>query len=82
LILVVSHDDPGVPNWLDPSGHTEGYITVRWMGADAHPVPECIQVKRDALLEQLPGSAKRIDAKARREQLAGRRRGALNRFGH
>ena len=40
LILVVSHDDPAVPNWLDPSGHEEGYITVRWLGADAYPAPE------------------------------------------
>jgi hypothetical protein len=34
LIVVVSHDDPGLPNWLDPSGHSEGYVTYRWMLAD------------------------------------------------
>jgi hypothetical protein len=39
LIVVASHDDPGLPNWLDPSGHTEGYVTYRWMLADEHPVP-------------------------------------------
>ena len=54
LILVVSHDDPGVPNWLDPSGHTEGYITFRWVGADAYPVPQCQQVARAQLFRQSP----------------------------
>jgi len=37
LIMVVSHDDPGVPNWLDPSGHSEGYFTIRWLMADSVP---------------------------------------------
>ncbi len=80
LILVVSHDDPGLPNWLDPSGHSEGYITFRWMLAQTHPVPEAEQVKRAALFDHLPGNAKRITPEGRREQLAGRRRGVIKRF--
>ena len=80
LLLVVSHEDPGVPNWLDPSGHREGYITVRWMGASHYPVPTCTQVKRESLWEILPEDAQRIEPSRRAEQLAGRRRGALKRF--
>ena len=80
LLLVVSHDDPGVPNWLDPSGHREGYITVRWMGASHYPVPTCTQVKRASLWEALPADVRRIEPSSRAEQLAGRRRGALKRF--
>ena len=30
LTLVVSKHDPGVPNWLDPSGMREGILTLRW----------------------------------------------------
>jgi hypothetical protein len=80
LIVVVSHDDPGLPNWLDPSGHTEGYVTYRWMLAESLPVPRCEQVPRAALLEHLPGTVRRITPEARRAQLAGRRRGVLKRF--
>ncbi len=81
LILVVSHDDPGVANWLDPSGHLEGYITVRWIGAREYPVPDCRQVKREALFDHLPAGLATVDPAQRREQLAARRRGVIRRFG-
>ncbi len=80
LIVVVSHDDPGLPNWLDPSGHSEGYITFRWMLADSCPVPQCEQVKRSELMQRLPNGIKTISAEGRREQLAERRRGIAKRF--
>ena len=80
LLLVVSHTDPGVPNWLDPSGHVEGYITVRWIGASHYPVPVCEQVKRQALTACLPARVKTLSPAARRQQLAARRRGVLGRF--
>jgi hypothetical protein len=82
LIVVVAHDDPGVPNWLDPSGFSEGYITFRWMLADTIPVPQCTQVKAAELAKHLPAGSKRIDAKGRAEQLQGRRTGILRRFGY
>ena len=82
LLLVVSHRDPGVPNWLDPSGHREGYITVRWIGAASYPLPVCEQVKWEALRSHLPAGAKAISPAARREQLAARRRGVIRRFGY
>ncbi|MEP1470126.1 MAG: DUF1214 domain-containing protein [Halieaceae bacterium] len=82
LLLIVSHDDPGVPNWLDPSGHVEGYITLRWMGAESSPTPHCQQVKRDALPSYLPQGTKTIDREGRRAQLAARRLGVIKRFGY
>lgn len=82
LILVVAHDDPGVPNWLDPSGHCEGYITVRWIGATHYPRPECVQVKRAELFAHLPGTVRTLDRAQRLEQLAARRRGIIKRFGY
>ena len=30
LRYVVAHRDPGVPNWLDTTGHPEGFLTPRW----------------------------------------------------
>ncbi len=82
LLLVVAHEDPGVANWLDPSGHVEGYITVRWIGAEQYPVPECVQLKREALEGYLPATVARVDTVQRKEQLAARRRGAIKRFGY
>lgn len=81
LILVVSHPDPGLPNWLDPSGHSEGYVTFRWINADSYPRPVATQVKLAELDKHLPAGFKRITAEERRAQLAARRRGVINRFG-
>ena len=82
LLLVVSHDDPAVPNWLDPSGHEEGYITLRWIGASEYPVPQCQQVQRAELAEHLPAGARTMSAAARSQQLAERRHGVIRRFGY
>lgn len=37
--FVVSCQDPFVPNWLDASGHPEGYVMFRWMQAPPAPLP-------------------------------------------
>ncbi len=80
LIVVVSHADPGLPNWLDPSGHSEGYVTYRWIGTDSYPAPQCEQIKAAELLRHLPADVKRITPGERREQLEARRRGVCKRF--
>ncbi len=80
LLLVISHDDPSVPNWLDPSGHEEGYITVRWMGAAHYPQPVCEKVARNNLEDHLPQGYKTISSEQRIAQLRARRAGVLNRF--
>jgi hypothetical protein len=82
LILVVSHDDPGVPNWLDPSGHEEGYITLRWIGAESYPIPDCEQMPVEDLQGYLPQDIQQIEAATRKRQLAARRRGISRRFGY
>ena len=82
LLLVVAHDDPGLPNWLDPSGHVEGYITVRWIGATSYPAPQCIQMKREGLASYLPTTVRTVNPTQRRMQLAARRRGVIKRFGY
>ena len=43
--IVVAHEDPGVPNWLDTAGHHHGIMGVRWVRADAHPKPVTRVVK-------------------------------------
>lgn len=36
--LVISHRDPGVPNWIETAGHNMGTMCWRWIGADRHPL--------------------------------------------
>ena len=33
--LVVAHQDPGLPNWLDTAGHPAGSLSLRWFRSDA-----------------------------------------------
>jgi hypothetical protein len=36
--MVVSHTDPGVPNWLSMAGHRRGVLGVRWVGPSVEDV--------------------------------------------
>jgi len=80
LIVVISHEDPGLPNWLDPSGHESGYVTFRWMGAQEAPHPHCQQVSMAALAQTLPAGVRKISPSQRQAQLKARRRGVHQRF--
>jgi hypothetical protein len=44
--IVVAHQDPGVPNWVDTVGHASGTMCFRWVAADEQPVPRTRVVKR------------------------------------
>ena len=37
--IVVAHQDPGVPNWIQTGGHTFGTMCFRWIHAESHPEP-------------------------------------------
>ncbi len=80
LVFVVAHEDPGVPNWLDPSGHGEGYIALRWINADHYPRPECLQIKASELEAQLGDKVKVFTPEQRKRQLEARRLGVMKRF--
>lgn len=80
LILVIAHDDPGVPNWLDASGFQSGYIALRWIEADSSPKPEVQKIKRSELFDHLPDNVQRVDAASRRSQLERNRRAIMKRF--
>ena len=43
--IVVAHRDPGVENWIDTAGHSQGTMCFRWIRADEHPQPRCRVVK-------------------------------------
>jgi hypothetical protein len=47
--LVVAHEDPGLPNWLETAGHSAGTMTLRWVKAEHHPKPATRVVKLSEL---------------------------------
>lgn len=47
---ILSQKDPGVHNWLDPSGLSEGILTLRWSGFPNEVVGKDLYVKSQLLL--------------------------------
>jgi hypothetical protein len=80
LRAVIAHADPGVPNWLDPAGNPRGTLAARFLLADAAPTPALRVVPLARLRDELPPDTPRVDAAARAESLARRRRAVLRRF--
>ena len=66
---VVSLTDPGVPNWLDPAGYTEGGIYGRWYDCDSEPVPTIRRVKLSQLREHLPRDTPVVSPAERAEEI-------------
>lgn len=79
--MVLAHADPGVPNWLDLSGWSEGMLNMRMLLCTEVPDFSSRVVPIVELPSDLPADAKRIDDDGRREQLLQRRAGVLARFG-
>jgi hypothetical protein len=76
---VISLQDPGVPNWLDPAGFTEGTIYGRWYDCDSHPTPTISRVKFAEIRKHLPADTPTVSAEERAEELRTRVRAAQRR---
>jgi hypothetical protein len=77
---VISHVDPGVPNWLDPAGHRQGSIAARFLLAASPPEPKLRTLKLADLRAALPEDTPRIEPAARAAQLEARRHAAWRRY--
>lgn len=78
--LVVSLEDPGVPNWLDPDGHREGMMLYRYQRARTSPEPQLTIVPVAQLAAHLPADTARITPAQRSAEVAKRRRHASRRW--
>ncbi len=72
---VIALEDPGVPNWLDPGGWTNGAIKLRWTEADSAPVPTLTPIPLKALRAHLPADTPHVSPARRDDALRARRRG-------
>ena len=78
--LVLSHDDPGVQNWLDTSGLRRGLVTYRYVRATHAPHPATTVVDVADVRAHLPASTPAFGAEERRAQILARRQGVARRF--
>lgn len=72
---VIALDDPGVPNWLDPGGWSDGSIMLRWTEASSGPEPALTPVPLNELRAHLPAGTPSISSDERQIALRARRRG-------
>jgi hypothetical protein len=72
--VVIAHEDPGVPNWLDTGGHLEGIIQYRyiWITQDEQPQPTIQTLPLDQVRSALPAKTPVVTPDARRQQVAAR----------
>jgi hypothetical protein len=76
---VIAHEEPGLANWLDTTGHTQGTLTARFLLADEVPEVKSRVVKLADVARELPDVA-RVSLAARRASLERRHRAVIRRY--
>jgi hypothetical protein len=85
LRIVIAHNDPGVPNWIDTTGHREGFLTARWTYSET-PVTEhwpsitAKKVRFADVWQQLPEDTARVSSEERQQQIRMRQRHVQRRY--
>jgi hypothetical protein len=83
--IVLAHRDPGVPNWVDTSGHREGFMTTRWAysetpAAQDWPGVSAKKVSFGKIRHHLPGDTAVVTPDERRAQIGVRQRHVQKRY--
>lgn len=79
--LVLSIDDPGVPNWLDPVDNPAGLAQWRWYLTGAMPTPSVRKVPLAELRAHLPADTPIVRPEERVAAISARKRAVHRRFG-
>ncbi|MBW0018523.1 MAG: hypothetical protein JO236_13400 [Mycobacterium sp.] len=79
--FVLCAEDPGVANWLDTAGHSNGPIILRCVRTQTAPTPSTRLVPFDEIDAELPSDTTRVTPEERGAVLAARRRAVRERFG-
>jgi len=80
LRVVVASRDPGVANWLDTAGHSNGAIILRCVRTDTAPTPTARVVAYADIDSALPADTVRVTAPERTRIIEERRRAVHDRF--
>ncbi|WP_197507273.1 hypothetical protein [Mycobacterium sp. 852002-50816_SCH5313054-b] len=79
--VVLCAEDPGVANWLDTAGHSNGPIILRCVRTTTAPTPTTRVVPVAEVVAQLPSDTTLVTPDERKSILAARRRAVRERFG-
>jgi len=77
--IVVAHQDPGVPNWLDTGGAVEGCLQYRYIWTEDSPVPSVRVVPQEEVRGALPTDTPFVTPQARRQMIRVRQRAIARR---
>ena len=85
IYWVVAHRDPGVANWVDTTGHPEGFMAPRWAYSKTPaerdwPKVSAKKVPLSAIREHLPEHTRVVTAAERAEAIAIRQGHVLRRY--
>ena len=78
--VVLCERDPGVANWLDTAGHSNGAMILRCVRTTTAPTPTVRVVSFDDIASALPSDTTRLSADERAAILERRRRAVHERF--
>ena len=81
LRLVIAHDDPGVHNWLDTQGFSNGNLTYRNLLSQNPATFRTRLVKRADLMNALPETTAMVTPQERIAEMHRRYRAVKRRFG-
>jgi hypothetical protein len=79
--MVIAHDDPGVHNWLDTQGFSDGNLGYRNLMSQNPATFRTKLVKRADLMNELPEDTAMVNPEERRQELQVRYRAIKRRFG-
>ena len=78
--VVLCGRDPGVANWLDTAGFSNGAMILRCVRTTTAPTPRTRMVEFDDIASTLPAETKTVTSEERASVLERRRRAVHERF--
>ncbi len=83
--FVLAHRDPGVPNWLDTTGHAEGYLSPRWSytvtpAREDWPTISAVKVPFGRVRARLPADVRAVSPEERADRIRVRRAHVQRRY--
>ena len=79
--VVLCAEDPGVANWLDTAGYSNGPVILRCVRTETAPTPSTRIVPFDRIHAELPSDTAEVTPDERKSILAARRQAVHERFG-
>jgi hypothetical protein len=78
--IVIAHEDPGVPNWLDTQGRRTGLVNLRHFWGEVLPTPTATVVEADDVRAALPAGTPVVTPEQRAATVRDRREHLAWRF--